>query len=533
MQNNYNVKTRQTKTYQPKYIGDKKVDEVTGDTYGVLNKISAAFNSFKERAESLFKEMLTRIIQHTHDGTDSVAITGIIGVLTPVHGGTGVANNNLSLIAITGNFPLTITLTAGTSVTFPTSGTLIANPMSAVGDIIHGGAGGVPARLVIGTANTVLKSDGTDTAWNSLMGLAALDVPLPANGRLIYYNPVSGVCEWLNTSAELRGVMDDETGSGVLVFGTNPTLSIPIVDVVHFTPQGAHPAAVAGKAIEYFRSGDNDYKYVRFANGDIRRIALGYMSENAWRLGESYTTGDVVQFGGSDYTNIRPTDTELPTNTTYWALGNISYFIGLVSWWKGENNADDAIGSNNGSLWAGSAPPLPYGAGQVGTAFWFPNPGLPQLNWVTVPNDASLNVTQISIEAWINRTGVWSAYDPIIKKKNYSLEFNGNLLSLWLLIGGVWKQSASYAVSLGVLYHVIATYDGTTILLYINGVAYGAPVNAPGSIDVDATTTLEIGKDPSQITRYFWGMEDEVSLWNRALTAAEALAIYNKGTAGK
>jgi hypothetical protein len=210
-----------------------------------------------------------------------------------------------------------------------------------------------------------------------------------------------------------------------------------------------------------------------------------------------------------------------------------SYMTGLVSWWKGEDNANDSQGTNHGSLWGGSLPPLPYGPGEVNRAFQFANPGLPQLNWVDVPNDASLNVGQISLEAWINRDGAWSTYDPIIKKVTYSLEFNGNNLSLWLKIGGAWKQSAVYTIALHTLYHVIATYNGTNIILYINGVPQGVPTNAPGAIDADASTSLQIARDPSNGARCFWGMIDEASLWSRGLTAAEALTIYSRGSLGK
>jgi hypothetical protein len=59
--------------------------------------------------------------------TPSGATTGAItlaGTLGPANGGTGVANNAASTITITGAFSLGLTLSANTSVTLPTSGTL-------------------------------------------------------------------------------------------------------------------------------------------------------------------------------------------------------------------------------------------------------------------------------------------------------------------------------------------------------------------------------------------------------------------------
>src|SRR5206468_4947485 len=40
---------------------------------------------------------------------------------------------------------------------------------------------------------------------------------------------------------------------------------------------------------------------------------------------------------------------------------------GLVSWWKGEGNAGDSVGANDGALLNGAA----FGTGEVGQAFSF------------------------------------------------------------------------------------------------------------------------------------------------------------------
>ncbi len=86
------------------------------------------------------------------------------------HGGTGVANNIANTITFTGNFSLGLTLSGNTSITLPTSGTLIANPMSAVADIIVGGASGAPTVLTKGTSGQYLKMDsgGTAIEWGSV-----------------------------------------------------------------------------------------------------------------------------------------------------------------------------------------------------------------------------------------------------------------------------------------------------------------------------------------------------------------------------
>jgi hypothetical protein len=52
------------------------------------------------------------------------AVSNVSSIITPALGGTGVANGTNNTITFTGNYTLGITLTANTSVTFPTSGSL-------------------------------------------------------------------------------------------------------------------------------------------------------------------------------------------------------------------------------------------------------------------------------------------------------------------------------------------------------------------------------------------------------------------------
>ena len=66
----------------------------------------------------------------------------------------------------------------------------------------------------------------TQTPSGSLSAEQALS--LLATG-LVKVNTTTGVLESVNTSADLAGLISDETGSGALVFGTGPTLSAPTI----------------------------------------------------------------------------------------------------------------------------------------------------------------------------------------------------------------------------------------------------------------------------------------------------------------
>ena len=69
-------------------------------------------------------------------------------------------------------------------------------------------------------------------------------------------------------------------------------------------------------------------------------------------------------------------------------------------------------------------------------------------------------------------------------------------------------------------YHVVAVYDGTNINAYVDGVSYTG-----GAVTYDNSSTYCIGSYNCG-DELFNGKIDEVYLWNRALSAAEIIALY-------
>ena len=68
-----------------------------------------------------------------------------------------------------------------------------------------------------------------------------------------------------------------------------------------------------------------------------------------------------------------------------------------------------------------------------------------------------------------------------------------------------------------------ATYDGTTIRLYVNGVQEGANLAGPASIATN-NLALGIGAQPDGVST-LQGAMDDVLLYNTALTASEIAAL--------
>ncbi len=204
---------------------------------------------------------------------------------------------------------------------------------------------------------------------------------------------------------------------------------------------------------------------------------------------------------------------------------------GMVAWWAGEGNANDSIGLNNGTLVGG----VSYVPGEVGQAFLLDGVS----GYVSIPDSPFLDVfsTNITIELWlqVNQTTPNSDWTGIVTKGNTSWRLQGTSLTNTINFaanGLSTDLSSSRNVNDGLWHHVAAVYDGTNIYLYVDG-TLDASKPATGSI-VQNSFPVCLGANPdAPLLYYFNGMLDEVSLYNRALSANEIELIYLTGVGGK
>lgn len=201
---------------------------------------------------------------------------------------------------------------------------------------------------------------------------------------------------------------------------------------------------------------------------------------------------------------------------------------GLVAWWQGEGNALDQTGTNNGALvknpnFAGAK----VGGGFLGN---FSNVG--GGGYAEVPDSPSLTLTKsMSIEGWLklNATGGYVVQRSLnVSPLTGSYEvhvFSGSVSFIIWFNGNQGTGISSNPIPIGQWVHFAATLDDNTniIAMYLNGnlvrvfTMTQRPQATPGA-------TVKIGNVN--------GITDELSVYNRALTASEILAIYNAGNAG-
>lgn len=204
---------------------------------------------------------------------------------------------------------------------------------------------------------------------------------------------------------------------------------------------------------------------------------------------------------------------------------------GIASWWSGDNNANDLVGTNNGTLMGGSS----YALGEVGQAFLFDGSS----GYVSIPDSQSLDtfVTNITIELWIkvNQTTPNADWRGIVTKGNSSWRLQGvqgaNTIN-FAANGLNTDLSCNKNINDESWHHVAAVYDGTNIYLYVDGLL-DASKPATGLI-VQNQDAVYLGANPESPNPYYFnGLLDEVALYNRAISAQEIQNIYAAGTNGK
>jgi hypothetical protein len=109
---------------------------------------------------------------------------------------------------------------------------------------------------------------------------------------------------------------------------------------------------------------------------------------------------------------------------------------------------------------------------------------------------------------------------------------SGNIVFNILPTATTQVSSGAYTISNNVWTHIVWTYDGSNIVLYINWVAHSTVAHS-GTIRNPSASFSFLGnwKSWSWSPNYFYtGTIDEVWIWNRAITATEVSTLYNGWT---
>ena len=149
---------------------------------------------------------------------------------------------------------------------------------------------------------------------------------------------------------------------------------------------------------------------------------------------------------------------------------------------------------------------------------------------VDIPDAASLDLTSaISVEFWVDATSAFPADDTVVQK--------GGAWSFWSA-GGALRFEVDGANSAerpggatpSGKYHVVGTYDRTTVRLYLNGVEVAT--GAATAAIIATANPMAVGRDTGGAPLYFAGKISDVAVYSVALAPATVLAHYNAAQAG-
>jgi len=212
---------------------------------------------------------------------------------------------------------------------------------------------------------------------------------------------------------------------------------------------------------------------------------------------------------------------------------------GLVGDWRfnegSGNNAFDASGfANHGTL--GAAPNNPtWIAGSFGTALHFDGD-----DFVAIPNSPSLEPTALTVEAKVRskvpypspKINPWGiAY--VLAKGAYGCSFASYALytgasgGLYFYIAGTssffLSPDAGRGIWDGEWHHVVGTYDGSAVRLYVDSVEVGTGTPASGGpiYGLGTTNDLFIATFQGTCDLSFVGDIDAVKIWSRSLSPCE------------
>jgi hypothetical protein len=209
---------------------------------------------------------------------------------------------------------------------------------------------------------------------------------------------------------------------------------------------------------------------------------------------------------------------------------------GLVSWWPAEGNPVDAAGGNSGVLLNGAT----FAPGKYGQAFSLDGTGA----HVRIADNANLHLTNgLTLAAWIYPT-VSGVYQQVISKWDVVFDYqkaygtaihpDGRFYFTVCANGDEFLGPSMLLLSTNTVpanqwTHVAATYDGSTMKVYLNGqlenqadFPYGI---FPGTNDL-AIGAIVGGVPAGQNSYPFTGQIDEPAIYNRALSAGEIQTIY-------
>lgn len=147
-------------------------------------------------------------------------------------------------------------------------------------------------------------------------------------------------------------------------------------------------------------------------------------------------------------------------------------------------------------------------------------------DYVNVPDAPSLDITDgITLECWAKWPTGQAGQDLYVVKRNayyLSIASGPKIAICYWYSGGFVLVIGNTVLQNNTLYHLVAVFDGSNFIAYVNGVEDGRAA---------ATNPIITNNEPLIIGGYApyqaFGILDEIRIYNRALSPDEVKGRYN------
>ncbi len=303
------------------------------------------------------------------------------------------------------------------------------------------------------------------------------------------------------------------------------TLNLSAINMSGITGIGVAPIIAIGKTSEICKI-------------ETAGISVKFCSEQLQFQQITNYTANYTQNQTNNQSQNQTNQTQNQTNQTInltiaqCGLGDTS---GIMAYWRGEGNANDIFGLNNGQN-NGAV----YSSGKVGQSFNLSSNQY--INMPHTPSIANFATRTMTIEAWV-RPNTISGDGTILGRDDnwlrlaYSMYLsNGRVLfgvhngyNSWTII------SNETAIGANQWAHVLGVYNGSSIRVYTNGIlgAERQISNMDFAYNIRPTLIGAWNSIETGMGTYFNGLIDEVAIYDRALNDSEIQQHYQRSNAGQ
>ncbi|MEZ5596734.1 MAG: LamG-like jellyroll fold domain-containing protein [Pseudomonadales bacterium] len=232
-------------------------------------------------------------------------------------------------------------------------------------------------------------------------------------------------------------------------------------------------------------------------------------------------------------------DAEVAALYTVGQAGKVPTLTAQFAYLQADGTAADTRGLNAGTLMNGAT----YATGLSGQAFSLDGVD----DYVSIADtDASASSGVISVSLWVNPDNIGTLQDLAAQwqatgsDRSFMLRLQpGGTLRFYVSGNGEasvadtdhqWVDSSTVLTN-GQWAHVTATYDGSDLKIYVNGVLEGTQSFTAGGL-FNASADIRLGFSQASNSAHFSGLIDEVQLVSRVLDDTDAMQLYLSGLRG-